>query len=78
MMQFCRISTKDAPLLAWARLNMSGRCLSSVSPERATKRAPAPSANVHGWSGASTEPSGLEGVRVPTGEVGEYWPLVRP
>ena len=31
-----------------------------------------------GRSGLSIEPSGLDLVRVPMREVGEYWPLVRP
>ena len=45
---------------------------------RATKVAPAPSARPTGLSGASGEPSGLDLVTVPTGEVGEYWPFVSP
>ena len=45
---------------------------------RAMNRAPEPSANMQGVTGRSTEPNGVEGERVPTRLVGEYWPLVRP
>ena len=45
---------------------------------RPMKRAPAPRANASGETGWSTEPSGVDGVRVPSREVGEYWPLVSP
>src|SRR4029078_3609367 len=45
---------------------------------RAMKRAPEPSAKAQGVTGRSTEPNGVEGERVPTRLVGEYWPLVRP
>jgi hypothetical protein len=31
-----------------------------------------------GMSGLSTEPIGVEGERLPSSEVGEYWPLVSP
>jgi hypothetical protein len=33
---------------------------------------------MQGVTGRSTEPNGVDGERVPTREVGEYWPLVRP
>ena len=45
---------------------------------RATKVASAPSATDSGLNGASTEPNGVDLVTLPTGEVGEYWPLVSP
>ena len=41
-------------------------------------RAPDPKANMHGATGRSTEPNGVEGLRVPTRLVGEYCPLVSP
>ena len=44
----------------------------------ATKVACAPSATVIGLKGKSTEPTGVDLVTLPTSEVGEYWPLVRP
>ena len=34
-MQFCRISTKEAPRLAWALCRTCGRCFCSVSALRA-------------------------------------------
>ena len=46
--------------------------------ERATNRAPAPSAKAGGMSAGSIEPFGVDGVRVPRREVGEACPLVRP
>src|SRR5438034_2120856 len=76
--QFCRISTNDAPRCAWARFSTPIRCGCSVSIERATNRAPAPSAKAHADTGFSTDPNGVEGERVPRRDVGEYWPLVRP
>ena len=33
---------------------------------------------IYGLIGRSTDPAGVEGERVPTREVGEYWPLVSP
>ena len=39
---------------------------------------PDPSAKLQGLAGRSTEPNGVDGDFVPTREVGEYWPLVRP
>ncbi len=45
---------------------------------RAMNLAPLPSANAHGVTGRSTDPNGVEGLRVPTRLVGEYWPLVSP
>ncbi len=77
-MQFCRISMKEAPRCCRARASTSGRCFCSVSTERATNRAPAPRAKAAVATGLSTEPSGVDGERVPTCEVGEYCPLVRP
>ena len=77
-MQFWKISTKLVPLCAWARLRISGIAFCAVSIVRATKRPPAPSAKLHGLTGRSTEPNGDVGERVPTRDVGEYWPLVRP
>ncbi len=49
-----------------------------LSMPRAMKRAPAPSAKATGEIGLSTDPSGVEGERVPALEVGEYCPFVRP
>ena len=45
---------------------------------RATKDASAPSASETGLKGASSEPIGVDLVILPSSEVGEYWPLVRP
>jgi hypothetical protein len=45
---------------------------------RATNRAPLPSAKAQGLAGRSTEPNGVDGLRVPMRDVGEYCPLVRP
>ena len=39
---------------------------------------PAPRANSHAETGASTEPCGVDGERVPLRDVGETWPLVSP
>ena len=47
--------------------------------DRARDEAPARAQRERAWvGGRSTEPNGVEGVRVPTREVGEYCPLVRP
>ena len=48
------------------------------SMPRATKRALTPSAKLSASTGESIEPWGVDGERVPSREVGEYWPLVRP
>ena len=45
---------------------------------RATNVASAPRASDTGLNGVSTEPAGVDLVTLPTSEVGEYWPLVRP
>ena len=45
---------------------------------RATNVASAPSASDTGLNGASSEPIGVDLVILPSSEVGEYWPLVRP
>ena len=45
---------------------------------RATKVAPAPSASASVENGRSTEPSGEDLVRMPSRDVGEYWPFVSP
>ena len=76
--QFCRISTKAVPLCCWARRRVSCMCEASTSIVRATKVAPAPSAKEMGSTGWSIEPPGVLFVFMPTSEVGEYWPLVRP
>ena len=39
------------------------------------KRAPAPNAKATGETGVSTDPSGVDGDRVPALDVGEYCPL---
>ena len=49
-----------------------------TSIERATNVASQPSAIEIGWIGLSTEPTGVLLVTLPSGEVGEYCPLVRP
>jgi hypothetical protein len=49
-----------------------------VSIERATNVASAPSASATGLKGQSTEPMGVVLLIVPSGEVGEYCPFVRP
>ncbi len=49
-----------------------------MSTDRATKLAPAPSASAIGENGSSTEPSGVDLVRLPFSDVGEYCPFVRP
>ena len=54
------------------------RCLRSESIVRATKDASAPMARDTGLKGASSEPIGVDLVILPTSEVGEYWPFVRP
>lgn len=38
----------------------------------------APMASEIGLNGLSSEPIGVDFVILPTSEVGEYWPLVRP
>ena len=65
-------------MLAWAAVNTRERWGIWVSTARATKRAPAPRAKADGESGASIEPPGVDGERVPRREVGENWPLVSP
>ena len=69
---------KLAPRYSCARVNTGPRCLASVSMVRAMKRPPAPRANEAGTTGASMEPIGVDGVRSPTSDVGEYWPFVSP
>ena len=49
-----------------------------MSIARATKLASAPIASDSGLNGQSSEPIGVDFVRVPSGEVGEYWPFVSP
>ena len=61
----------------FAAFSTAGRFL-CTSIARATKRAFEPSAKPQGLTGRSTEPNGVDGERVPTREVGEYWPLVSP
>ena len=77
-MQFWKISVSDAPSNACASLSTSIRPTLSVSIARAKNLAPAPSAKCPGETGESIEPSGVDGDLVPTLDVGEYWPLVRP
>ena len=57
---------------------MTGRCLVSLSRLRATKVAPAAKAMLIGLKGLSIEPAGVDFVILPTSEVGEYCPFVRP
>ena len=47
------------------------RCARRRSPRRRARR----EIGLNGWS---TEPSGVDLVILPSSEVGEYWPLVRP
>ncbi len=54
------------------------RCLRSESTVLATNDASAPIASDTGLKGASSDPIGVDLVILPTSEVGEYWPLVRP
>ena len=77
-LQFWKISTIAAPRWAWAARNTSSMCLRSRSWVRATKVASAPSATASGLNGGSTLPYGVDFVILPSSEVGEYWPLVRP
>ena len=49
-----------------------------TSIERATNVASQPMAIDSGWSGLSIAPIGVLLVTLPSGDVGEYWPLVRP
>src|SRR6266853_3534228 len=76
-LQFWRISTKAAPLWAAARFSVSSMWAMLRSTVRATKVAPAASANAHGLTGRSAEPTGVDLVTLPSSLVGEYWPLVR-
>ena len=77
-LQFWRISTNAAPLWAWAARKVSIMCLRSRSCVRATNVASAPSATESGLNGVSTDPNGVDFVTLPSSEVGENWPLVRP
>jgi hypothetical protein len=52
--------------------------LRSESIVRATNVASAPSASDSGLNGESAEPAGVDLVILPSSDVGEYWPLVRP
>ncbi len=61
----------DGGAIRWLRLD-------APSIPRAMNRAPEPRANMQGVTGRSTDPNGVDGERVPTRDVGEYWPLVRP
>jgi hypothetical protein len=49
-----------------------------LSIVRATKVAAAPSASATGSKGRSTEPNGVDFVTLPTSDVGEYCPFVKP
>ena len=77
-LQFCRTSTKAAPLCSCARRKVSCMWARSMSWVRATKVASAPSASDTGLNGVSTDPKGVDLVTLATSEVGEYWPLVSP
>ena len=68
----------DVPRWALAASRTVVMCLTSWSIVRATNVPWAPNANCAGSNGRSMEPIGVVFLRVPTGEVGEYWPLVRP
>ena len=77
-LQFCRISTNDAPWCSYARFKIWGIRFWWVSTVRATNRPPAPRASAAAEIGFSTDPLGVEGDRVPRRDVGEYWPFVSP
>ena len=77
-MQFWKISVSDAPPNACACSSTCAIPTLSVSIARAKNFAPEPSANCPGDIGVSIEPPGLDGEAVPTREVGEYCPFVRP
>jgi hypothetical protein len=66
------------PLWAAARFSISSMCGMVRSTVRATKVAPQPSANESGFTGRSTEPTGVDFVTLPSSLVGEYWPFVSP
>src|SRR5271167_3886030 len=76
--QSCRISTTEAPRCSAAARSTSDNPLRSESSARPTKVASAPSANDTGLNGWSSDPIGVDLVILPTSDVGEYWPLVRP
>src|ERR1700683_1170730 len=78
ILQFCKISTKAAPLCAAACFNVSRRCDWKTSTERATNVASDPIASEIGLNGRSAEPYGVDLDFLPTSDVGAYWPLVRP
>ena len=78
MGQSWKISTSAVPRWAAAARRTSARPLRSESMARATKVASAPSASDSGLNGVSSEPMGVDLVTLPTSDVGEYWPLVRP
>jgi hypothetical protein len=78
MLQFWRTSTNAEPLWWPARVSVCWRCSVWVSTERATNDASAARATVNGWIGVSTVPIGVDLVRLPSSDVGEAWPLVRP
>ena len=68
----------EDPSWAAACSIMSRRWSRSVSMERATNVASAPSATDTGLKGWSSDPNGVDLVILPTSDVGEYWPLVNP
>ena len=69
---------KAEPRWKPARVKVPWMCSVWVSTERATKVASAASASESGMTGRSMVPSGVDLVRLPSSEVGDAWPLVRP
>ncbi len=78
MLQFWRISTNAEPRWRAAAPRTSVSPFLSVSIARATNDASAPIAIESGLNGWSSEPSGVDFVTLPSSEVGEYWPFVKP
>ncbi len=78
MTQFWRMSMKEVPRCRSAAAITLAMCFGSASMVRATKVALHPRAKEIGLKGRSTAPIGEVFVRCPSGEVGEYCPLVSP
>ncbi len=78
MLQFWRTSTNAEPECEAARFITALRCGWKTSTERATNVASAPSASDSGLKGRSSEPNGVDFAFLPSSDVGEYCPFVRP
>ena len=68
----------EVPRCASAAARVFVMCWMSWSMVRATKVAWDPRANCASSKGRSMEPMGVDFFFVPTGDVGEYRPFVRP